>query len=793
MIVGGTCRETRVPLTIDTETTETALENNDPIILVVEDDPDIQLLIAASLDGRGSVCAPPMTVGKHSLHQRNNPDLIISDIMMPEIDGLELLGILRNDPATRRVPVILLTAKTTTADVVTGLELGADDYLPKPFAVRELQARVRAKMERPPAPIEESARERHLTIIPLQSFEKELAREIMRMRRGGRQGCLAVLEIAELNRVRDRLGSRAEAGLIRQVGSAIAQDGRSLDSTGRDKRGRFLLLLPETSIAGAEIRLRRLNQLLVRRAFAVGSESLRLTPVTGYVSYGPDLSAEIVLEQAMTALDHAAARLDLEPIRYDESMGLRTGDDTGRSSSSWGKLERFRLPFQVTLVHLVGIVAPFFAYLALDRVGINVVPFMYMVVVLSLLITAMLIWIEGFSSLKLEHPPEADTPPPPVTGIIAAYLPNEAATIVDTVEAFLRMDYPGDYQVILAYNTPRDMPIEATLRTIEARDPRFQAIRVENSTSKALNVNAALAEARGEIIGVFDADHHPMPNSFTRAWKWIASGFDIVQGHCLVRNGAESRISRLVAVEFEAIYAVAHPGRARMHKFGIFGGSNGYWRADLLRQTRMHGFMLTEDIDSSIRVVTAGYRICSDPGLVSEELAPVTLRAFWNQRMRWAQGWFQVSRKHFGISMRSKTLTTRQKAGVFHLLWWREVYPWLSIQMWPIIAFWIYSAGGTQEVNWFIPIFVLTTLFTLSVGPGQVLFAYLNAAPQVQRNKSWFWSYLLYAPLYSEYKNIIARVAQVKELMGDRQWKVTPRSALTRPHDLIPDPDDEAS
>ena len=77
----------------------------------------------------------------------------------------------------------------------------------------------------------------------------------------------------------------------------------------------------------------------------------------------------------------------------------------------------------------------------------------------------------------------------------------------------------------------------------------------------------------------------------------------------------------------------------------------------------MHGFMLTEDIDSSIRAVNAGYRVMSDPELISEELAPVKFTAFWNQRMRWAQGWFQVSRKHLIPAMKSKSLTRRQKAG----------------------------------------------------------------------------------------------------------------------------------
>jgi hypothetical protein len=156
------------------------------------------------------------------------------------------------------------------------------------------------------------------------------------------------------------------------------------------------------------------------------------------------------------------------------------------------------------------------------------------------------------------------------------------------------------------YVTPQAQETEALLQEIAREDRRFKVVRVDGSESKAQNVNAALSEATGEFIGIFDADHHPDPHCFRRAWRWLASGYDVVQGHCMVRNGDETWVSRMVAVEFEAIYAVSHPGRARLHDFGIFGGSNGYWKARLLHETRMHASMLTEDIDSSMRVVEAG-------------------------------------------------------------------------------------------------------------------------------------------------------------------------------------------
>ena len=144
--------------------------------------------------------------------------------------------------------------------------------------------------------------------------------------------------------------------------------------------------------------------------------------------------------------------------------------------------------------------------------------------------------------------------------MIAAYLPNEADTIVETLRTFLAQEYAGGLQVVLAYNTPTLMPVEAELRQLAQDHEQLTVIKVPDSTSKAQNVNAALRVVDGEFVGIFDADHHPMHGAFERAWRWIADGADVVQGHCVIRNADESWLTRLVAVEFEQLYAVSHPG-----------------------------------------------------------------------------------------------------------------------------------------------------------------------------------------------------------------------------------------
>ena len=190
----------------------------------------------------------------------------------------------------------------------------------------------------------------------------------------------------------------------------------------------------------------------------------------------------------------------------------------------------------------------------------------------------------------------------------------------------------------------------------------------------------------------------------------------------------------------------------------------------------MRGCMLTEDIDSSMRVVEAGGTIVSDPGLVSLELAPESMKALWNQRMRWAQGWTQVSWRHLVPMLKRPGASLRSRIGAFYLLAWREVYPWVSLQIFPLIAFWLLR--GDPPINWFVPIFVITTLFTLSAGPAQVLFARQARAPVDQAAQALVRHLLLLLVFfYTEMKNIIVRTAHLKELMGEKTWKVTPRSA----------------
>lgn len=752
-------------------------------VLVVDDDEMIVGLVAHGLLAAGYRVTTASS-GAEALERLAEavPDVVVSDVNMPDMDGFTLVQRLREDPRLRSLPLLFLTSRAEAADVVSGMRLGADDYITKPFDLPVLVARVDAKRLRPPVPADRLQTDRRTGLASSAAFMAELDRERERALRSGRSGHVALLGLNESGSIRARFGERGVDEVLRQVADVISAVVTPLETAGRTPDGGFGLLLPETSSDDVRDLLQVLSERLAGRRLDVEGSKVSVTPLIGYVPLDAVQSAKQAVEQAGAALEHAQVHLDLRPIAYRPEMLAEAAAPRRRRPL----LERLRTPFQLALTVVLGTVLPFFLYLWCDRAGFDITPVAYLVVVVSLLVTGIAIWVEGLLALNPVQPPpapeEQESGPayPPASAVIAAYLPNEAATVLETVEAFLKVNYPGDLQVVLAYNSPVPLPVERVLGELAKRETRFTLLKVEGSTSKAQNVNAALQIVTGEFTGVFDADHLPAADSFVRAHRWMADGYDVVQGHPVVRNGDASWVARTVAVEFEMIYAVSHPGRAKLHGFGIFGGSNGYWRTQLLRETRFRGSMLTEDIDSALRVVEAGYRIGSDPYLISRELAPTTLQALWNQRMRWAQGWFQVSLGHLFGALRNPGLTPRQRFGFFFLLGWREVYPWLSVQMFPLIAFYAHRAGGPQHLDWFVPVFVLTTIFTLSVGPWQTLFAYRQSDPEIRSRTAWFWLYLVVASVfYTEYKNVIARVAQVKQAMREKAWKVTPRAAGT--------------
>ncbi len=138
-------------------------------VLVVDDERDILELVTYNLEKDGYTVAA-VTTGEEALTavRSRRPDLLVLDLMLPGVDGLEVCRRLKADPKTSGIPIVMLTAKGDEADVVTGLELGAADYVTKPFSPRVLTARIRAVLRRGDAGEDGGSvvRIKHLAIHP---------------------------------------------------------------------------------------------------------------------------------------------------------------------------------------------------------------------------------------------------------------------------------------------------------------------------------------------------------------------------------------------------------------------------------------------------------------------------------------------------------------------------------------------------------------------------------------------------------------------------------------------------
>jgi len=202
-------------------------------ILVVDDDKDIVRLMSGYLEAAGYDVLVAYS-GEAALHtiRRERPDLVLLDLMLPERDGLEITRLLRSDPLLAQTPVIMLTARVSDTDKIVGLELGADDYITKPYNPREVLARVRASL-RVRSSLSEGLQSRVLRVGGL-----ELDTGLHRVTIDGRVVDLTASEFDILQTLLEHVGyvmSRQEL-IQRALGSEFLGVERTLDSHIRNLR-----------------------------------------------------------------------------------------------------------------------------------------------------------------------------------------------------------------------------------------------------------------------------------------------------------------------------------------------------------------------------------------------------------------------------------------------------------------------------------------------------------------------------------------------------------------------------
>jgi len=368
-----------------------------------------------------------------------------------------------------------------------------------------------------------------------------------------------------------------------------------------------------------------------------------------------------------------------------------------------------------------------------------------------------------------------------ITIIIPAYLPNEKDIIISTLDSYANISYNGGgagstFNVILAYNTPTDMPeAEKLLTNYQTKNSGWLSLyKVVGSRTKAQNINYVLDNAPGinDIVGIFDADHHPYADTLYRANYWLTDqNYDFVQGRCKVRPN-KSVLSNLVSMNFDLMYCVQHQFRKVLFDVGIFGGSDGYWKKDVLKTLKFDPTKLTEDIDCTVRAIGLGYKGTYDKMMVSSEDAPPSLTSLFHQRVRWAQGWMEVSLAHFTTYFSAPNYNAWQRFYLVNLFVIRELICHIVLLCLPfMIAKMIWLNGFSPDLFG-----GLTLLYALTTYPLMVI-AGIVSSYELYHKDLWLIPVSVLASIvWIYFEQLIMMRARVRWLLRQNNWMVTRRS-----------------
>jgi two-component system, cell cycle response regulator len=294
-----------------------------PVILVADDEPVNLALIKRRLEWESYLIHTAENGGEAvEVAKAVLPDLVILDVMMPVLDGLQACRLLKEDPSTRDIPVIFLSALDDTATKVSGLALGANDYISKPFRVEELLARVavaiRLKRERDELRQTteearrraEAASEMSMTdpltgLLNRYGLQRSLQRELSEARRYARPLSCLLMDLDYFKQVNDTYGHAAGDTALMQVGRVLTDAVRGSDVVCRYGGEEFLVLAPETGIEGALALAEKIRLTASARLFGDGERVFGLTLSVGAAQLLPGESGNDMIARADQALYQA--------------------------------------------------------------------------------------------------------------------------------------------------------------------------------------------------------------------------------------------------------------------------------------------------------------------------------------------------------------------------------------------------------------------------------------------------------------------------------------------------------
>jgi two-component system cell cycle response regulator len=298
-------------------------EENPLTILVADDEPVNRALIQRRLEREGYRVLTAQN-GSEAVEKTKDalPDLVILDVMMPEMDGMDACRLIKEDEKTRDIPIIFLSARDETEMKVSGLTLGANDYISKPFKAEELLARVRVairlKRERDKlrtsaeeATIRaEVAQERAMTdaltgLLNRYGLQHVLAREHAETRRYNRPLSCLMIDLDNFKTINDTYGHTIGDLALRQVAGILSEAVRGSDTVFRYGGEEFLVLLPETDLEGAAALGEKIRATASSRPFGESYNVFNLTLSAGASSLCDNESGNDMIARADMALYHA--------------------------------------------------------------------------------------------------------------------------------------------------------------------------------------------------------------------------------------------------------------------------------------------------------------------------------------------------------------------------------------------------------------------------------------------------------------------------------------------------------
>lgn len=318
-----------------------------PKLLVVDDEEAIQDLLRRRLEALG--CEVSVLSGGSQVLQtvrEQLPDLVLLDVMMPDLDGFTVCEALKQDPHVRDIPVLLMTARAEVESRIKGLDLGAHDYISKPFETSELVARVRAalrvkrlqdQLRDANRQLERLATSDALTDLPnRRTFDHEIYLAMERSRRTDSPMSVIIFDIDHFKRINDTHGHQVGDDALRLIARILAGRRRITDPVARYGGEEFVWVLPGAREDDAQQVAEWLRRAVSDMTIETLHGRLRLTVSAGITTYDPavhgPLSTATVLEAADLALRDAKGqgrdRVVYRMLGVDEAEEPQEEDET---------------------------------------------------------------------------------------------------------------------------------------------------------------------------------------------------------------------------------------------------------------------------------------------------------------------------------------------------------------------------------------------------------------------------------------------------------------------------------